>query len=273
MHSDPDDLALLAIGEHIGPAEAHVEQCPQCAGEFAELTRAAGLTRSAASDPQALVVPPPAVWERTVAELQLVSLRPGDAVADEAADRVRQTNVARPNLENDAPEHADRRTGRGEERHRGHHRRKTTGARTKWWPQIAVAAVLAAIVGFAGGLLLPRQLNSSKIISSAQLTALPSWKGSSGSAQIERSRDGSEYLHITIDVAKPFDGNREVWLATADLSHMRSLGYLNDRSGSYQVPAGLNLRNFTVVDVSAEPRPDPSPGHSDQSIVRGKLQQ
>jgi hypothetical protein len=273
MHTDPEDLALLAIGEHIESAEAHVAHCEQCAAELAELSRLAQLARAADSPQPGLVEPPPAVWERTMAELQL-AIEPQDSAATaRPPDRVWQETIAQLGLNRQRSVDEDRRSQatRDEGRDQNGIGKRAMKGRGQRWGQIVIAAVLAAIIGFVGGVLLPRQFNQPKIISSAELTAQPKWLGSSGSAQIEVANDGSEILHITVNVTKPFDGNRQVWLATADLSQMRSVGYLNHDSGNYQIPAGLNLRAFTVVDVSAEPRPDPSPAHSDQSIVRGHL--
>ena len=52
---------------------------------------------------------------------------------------------------------------------------------------------------------------------------------------------------------------------------MYSLGALDsDMSGSFRVPEDVDLAEFPVVDVSAEPY-DGNPGHSAVSISRGTL--
>ena len=50
-----------------------------------------------------------------------------------------------------------------------------------------------------------------------------------------------------------------------------SLGLLEGASGRFVVPDGIDLDEFTLVDVSAEPV-DGDPAHSGDSIVRGELQ-
>lgn len=76
MHTDPELLALLALGEATGTADDrdHVAACPVCAGELAELTRVVELARSAAD--LTLVDPAPHVWAAIRAELDE---RPADA--------------------------------------------------------------------------------------------------------------------------------------------------------------------------------------------------
>ena len=63
---------------------------------------------------------------------------------------------------------------------------------------------------------------------------------------------------------------REVWLIRSDASGLVSLGLLEGDSGRFVVPDGIDLDEFTLVDVSAEPV-DGDPAHSGDSIVRGEL--
>ena len=62
---------------------------------------------------------------------------------------------------------------------------------------------------------------------------------------------------------------REVWLIRSDASGLAGLG-LYGSSGRFAVPEGIDLDEFTLVDVSAEPV-DGNPAHSGDSIVRGEL--
>jgi hypothetical protein len=57
-------------------------------------------------------------------------------------------------------------------------------------------------------------------------------------------------------------------LPEVDASGLLSLGLLEGTSGRFAVPAGIDLDQFTLVDVSAEPV-DGDPSHSGDSIVRG----
>lgn len=63
-------------------------------------------------------------------------------------------------------------------------------------------------------------------------------------------------------------GYQEVWLIAPDLSRLVSLGILTADSGTFPLPAGLDLAEFPIVDVSDEPL-DGNPAHSSVSIVRG----
>ncbi|HEY9294427.1 MAG TPA: hypothetical protein VIP98_24355 [Microlunatus sp.] len=284
MHVDPDELALLAIGERIGAAERHLSVCPQCAEELKRLTAVAQRTHQAMTS-EPMLEPPAAVWQRTAAELQLTAdpYRAGPRLGP--PDRVWQATLRQLHLDrgiNGAPAtasepFAEPAASDGPVIRPASHtdataRQPRPPSRRRRAIQIAVAAGIAAVVGFAGGILLPGAGSTPEIVSRAELAAQPQWPGSSGTAEVEITPSGTKVLSVDLRTDQTFAGNREVWLATADLSQMRSVGYLNSDSGSYQIPAGLDLTAFTVVDVSAEPKNDPSPGHSPESIVRGELQ-
>lgn len=61
MHTDPELLALLALGEAVPDDVAdHIRSCPTCTAELAELRGVVGLARSAAA--VTLTDPDPRVW-------------------------------------------------------------------------------------------------------------------------------------------------------------------------------------------------------------------
>lgn len=72
MHTDPELLALLALGEHVGSEDerGHAGTCPECAAEVAELRRVVTLGRSA-GDQATLVSPGADLWTRISDELAL----------------------------------------------------------------------------------------------------------------------------------------------------------------------------------------------------------
>jgi len=72
MHTDPDLLSLLALGEDIGDAEGvlHAQSCPTCADELSQLQLVVTLGRSV-RDEGPLVVPSGDVWSRISSELGL----------------------------------------------------------------------------------------------------------------------------------------------------------------------------------------------------------
>jgi hypothetical protein len=69
-HVDPDTLALLGMGEQVADSEyrEHIAQCPECASELANYSRAARVGR-ATIDAGELLEPAPRVWDRISEEL------------------------------------------------------------------------------------------------------------------------------------------------------------------------------------------------------------
>ena len=72
MHTDPELLSLLALGEQVGTDDdrLHVQTCPICADEVSQLHQLVALARSVGPD-SALALPSPRVWDRIQAELAL----------------------------------------------------------------------------------------------------------------------------------------------------------------------------------------------------------
>ena len=70
MHTDPELLALLALGERAGSEDerSHVEGCAVCATEVAELREVADLARSVGEE--RLSEPDPRVWAAVRAEVR-----------------------------------------------------------------------------------------------------------------------------------------------------------------------------------------------------------
>lgn len=90
-----------------------------------------------------------------------------------------------------------------------------------------------------------------------------------GSALVEQLPDGTRQVVVTLP-EQQLAGYREVWLGSADLSRMVSLGVLGQGSQAFVVPGGLDLTAYPVLDVSDEPY-DGDPAHSADSLARGKL--
>jgi hypothetical protein len=80
QHSDPDELALRALGEDVPELDEHLATCAQCQSELDQL-RAVVTTARAAEPEDQPVAPPPSVWEAITAELGL------SGGADELAPR------------------------------------------------------------------------------------------------------------------------------------------------------------------------------------------
>jgi hypothetical protein len=108
------------------------------------------------------------------------------------------------------------------------------------------------------------------VIAEAELDALPAWAGAAGTATVEQDSDGRRWLVVEVEAPAP-SGASQVWLIDNDVVGMNSLGFLSNGQARLVIPDSLDLGQFPVVDVSAEPVNDADPRHSGDSIVRGKL--
>lgn len=235
-HVDPDDLALLALGEHVDGVEArHLSGCAQCQSHFDQLRAVVTVARTGTLEdsPQA---PPPQVWDRISAEIGL----------DTGAGSREVTAL---------PRRADRRTT---------------------WAVAAAAAVAGIALGAGATAALSGSGGEGsdgrgRVVSSAQLAALPDHTGT-GDAEI-LGRGSSRVLELDVSGLTRGDGFYQVWLLGADARTLVSVGLLDTSKGTratFPLPAALELAEFPIVDVSLEPV-DGNPAHSGDSVVRGTL--
>lgn len=248
-HLDPEQLALLALGEPVASdaERAHLDSCPQCVSEIAELTHAATVGRATVDDTE-LEFPRTAVWDRIHSELNLG--------AGLAPDPLRTTEVAdapHPPRADDAPPR------------RPAHRRGPS--LRSWWTLAASLAVIAAVGVGAWAVVSTAQPST---IATATLEPFPDHPDAVGSAEVDEDRSGDRTLTVTVDGAGDSDEYREVWLIRGDGTALISLGVLNAGTGSFTIPANVDLAEYNLVDVSFEPV-DGDPAHSGNSIVRGPL--
>lgn len=239
-HVDEETLALLALGEPAGTQteRAHVAACSRCTQELDGLREVVGLARDAG--PDVLVAPPDVVWERITDELGLT--RTGQRSTDEPVPPIASLDARR--------------------------RRPTGGGRP--WAWVAGAAAAGVLIGGTGAWMVLRGEDAPTVIATATLEPLPGWDAS-GTAEVETTSDGARVLVVDLGDTEPSaDGFREVWLLTPDVSGLISVGTLEGTSGRFDLPDGLDLAEFSVVDVSEE-RFDGDPAHSGDSIVRGPL--
>ncbi len=234
-HLDPDLLALLALNERVDtPADrAHLTECRICAQELAEMRHAAAVGRASLTDTE-LETPPDRVWARIADELDLTASRP-DAAPSPAAGSAVPVRT----------------------------RRRMRGR----WILAACLVLFAAVgVGVWGTIAALRPTE----IAAATLIAFPDHAGATGTAEVEQARDGTLRLNVTLDSPSEEGDYREVWLIRSDATALISLGVLESTSGMFTIPAGIDLADYTLVDISVEPL-DGDPAHSGNSIVRGEL--
>lgn len=265
-HLDPDVMALLAMGEPVATSDEadHLAGCGECADELANLRHAAIVGRSA-MDAGVIESPSEAVWGRIAGELGLRSATvieervDADSVSIESPTAVRtRTDEPAPAtspLTDEAP--VGGAPGAVAPRRRG----------MRAWA-LAAAVVLVAGVGLGSWAL--SQGNNQAEVAEATLDPFPDHRDSTGAAVVEEGSDGSLFVRVQLDTDPAPDTYREVWLITGDASALISLGVLDGSSGDFAVPAGIDIREYLLVDISEEPI-DGDPGHSGDSIVRGEL--
>jgi hypothetical protein len=78
-------------------------------------------------------------------------------------------------------------------------------------------------------------------------------------------------LQVDLDAPEREDSYYEVWAIAPDMSGMFPLGVVRPGSQTVELPAGLDLGEFPLVDVSVEPL-DGDPAHSGISVARGELE-
>ncbi len=283
-HLDPEQLSLLALyDDWEDPAgREHLLACPQCAADYAALRRTVEAVKTT-PDTSRLSVPGPQVWAGIHRELGLGESVREDPLAAEAPAETRKEGrapaatpapgdappsnvVPMPARTEGAPKEPARTEGARTEGGRDKHAR----AKATWWqrPGTWLATAAAAVLVVAGAVWALNRPPQPRELAEAQLTPLAKYSAA-GSAKVVADPDGSRSLEVSLnkDEAK---GYQEVWLIAPDLSKLVSLGVMNSTSGTFQVPAGLDLSQYPVVDVSDEPM-DGNPAHSTVSIARGTL--
>jgi hypothetical protein len=246
MHTSPDVLALVALGEEAmdDTGRRHLDSCAACQAELAELTRAADLGRETTPD-DVIHAPSPRVWLAIQDEL-------GFTTAPASAP------PSPPVAASTAPLRAVEPAGR-------------------WRRGRLVVAVLAAAValfaGFGIGLNWNRLTTPNQVASvTVNLNALPAWPGASGTASVETDASGNRFLVVRVTAERePTGGRQEVWMSDTRALHMTPMGFLSNGQGRFEIPPTMNPHDSPLVDVSEEPPNDTDPDHSHNSIVRGRL--
>ncbi|MGZ8803757.1 MAG: anti-sigma factor [Microbacterium sp.] len=258
-HIDPERLALFALGEPVATPEEseHLADCAICVDDLAALRHVAVAGR-ASMDVGELESPPEAVWARIVDELALGAKAHGPSVAvAERSEPVPADAEPQP-----AYEPATRRSSRPD---------AAPARRGGAWRVWALAASFALIAGVGLGAWAISQQTSLTEIAEASLAPFPDHPDAEGTAIVEEQPDGSLAVRVALSADSAPDTFREVWLIKADASDLVSLGVLEGTEQTFSVPAGVDLSDFVLVDVSQEPL-DGDETHSGDSIVRGELE-
>ncbi|HEX2905158.1 MAG TPA: anti-sigma factor [Jatrophihabitans sp.] len=139
------------------------------------------------------------------------------------------------------------------------------------WQLGLIAAVLVLSVGL-GGYLLGRDTSpqARSVAASAALVQQPGGpKNVSGSAVVVHTTAGYS-LTVTTHSLPYRSGYYAVWVYDPKINHMINVGALDAAgSGQFVLPPGVDIRDYDVVDVSAQDF-DGSPVHK-QSVLQGPL--
>jgi hypothetical protein len=262
-HLDPDDLALMALSPSstTRAQRAHLEECADCSREEKALRHTAELGRSL--DDAELMTPPPAAWTVIHRELGLSDAVRGQGVAAAPSPVL----ASPPNLTpapdvTSATESATLPTP------------EPSLKRRRVWPLLVAAVIVGIIGGFGASSLSTVVGDQFAVVAEAVLDPLPGQQGT-GNARVEVGSNGQRDIVVTVGdgavSTSPTDGTlREVWLLNSDASGLVSLGLLDGSSGRFVLPAGIDIDEYPLVDISVEAA-DGDPAHSGTSVVRGQL--
>ncbi len=260
-HCTPEELALAALREALpDAAAAHLAGCAACTGEVARLRRAVDLLAvPELADPGPPVAPPPALWAGIAAATGVATAPRPDVVAASAPPADPVPDVPPVPL-------------------------TPAGARTAPGPvapvvplrprrsRLLLAAAAALVVGLgigAGAVALAGRDDAGVAVAEAVLDPLED-SGASGSAAVVEREDGTRVLRVELAADAPPEGYYEAWLLTESVTGLVPLGVVRPGSEEFPLPAGLDLGEYPVVDVSVEPL-DGDPAHSGLSVARGQL--
>lgn len=244
-HVDPDLLSLHAFGEAVlSEADlSHLRSCVACAAEAESLSAVAALASGAPE--VTLAEPPSGLWAAVAEATGIAASSRADTEPSTPAGPVSPAAVR--GAEDDRP---------------------------KRWPLWIAAAVLIGVVGGVAGVIGWQALNDDRAEETLAEVDLNRPDDEStpalGSARLVEA-DDRRVLSVSLDDADPESGFLQVWLLAPDASSLISLGVLEGPTGSFDLPAGLDLAEFPVVDVSVEPF-DGDPGHSGESLARGEIE-
>jgi hypothetical protein len=274
QHSTPEQLALAALREPLSDADtAHLAACEECRAEVASLQRAVdALAVPQLAAPGASVAPPPAVWAAIAAATGVTAApRPEVVVASAGVPPVSPAPALTA-----APSPSRTPAGIGRSM-----AEPSAGAvlpfRARRRPLllVAAAAVAGAAMG-AGAVAVLRdgatQPEVDPIATTVVAVALDPLadNDASGRAEVVQRADGTRVLEVELRADDLDDRYYEVWLIDEAVQDMVPVGVARSGRVSFELPVGLDLDRFPIVDVSVEPL-DGDPRHSGVSVARGVL--
>nr|WP_255316608.1 anti-sigma factor [Nesterenkonia sp. Act20] len=239
--AEEEGAAAPPTEDRLTEAQRHLALCAPCREALAATERALNALR----DPVNLLEPPAGLWDRIAAEIAETPAAPGPTGASVHQLRPRPTPSRR------------------------------------WVPLAAAAAgvliggaAVAGVLGQGSEEEAPAEppVAAPTVLGDAALEPVAA-EDISGQAEMVETEDG--LLEITVEVSEapdPEAGYFEVWLRNEDGSRLQSLGAVTGtESTTFQVPEGLDLSEYPVVDVSHE-HFDGDPGHSGTTLAAGPME-
>ncbi|MGV9211644.1 anti-sigma factor [Micromonospora sp. RB23] len=261
QHLEHERLVFLALGESEADdgERTHLDTCAHCRTELTTLRQVAGLgaeTQGLGDLPD----PPEHIWQGIEAQIRAAEGSAVHAPVGVLTSADRQQVPGQTATETVTRLDPTRRRSR---RDRGWSR----------WAATAVTAVAAAAIGVVGTVTVlrptdPEPAKTPTVLASAPLAAFGSTpKSAQGDARVLQG--GQLHLHVANLPRVP--GYYEVWLINPTTMEMFSIGTLgNDADALLPLPPNVDLKSYSVVDVSAE-QYDNNTRHSGDSLLRGTL--
>ena len=107
------------------------------------------------------------------------------------------------------------------------------------------------------------------MVASTTLDGLPAAPSAGGKAEVVQTGNGRR-LEVDVSRLGSATGFYEVWLIDRDVKRMVPVGILRGGAGEFDLPDGVDLKDYPLVDISVEPL-DGNPTHSGTSVLRGTL--
>lgn len=251
--TDRDTTTAEAPSAGSSDAQAqHLNQCADCRRALDNTVR----VLKALHSPVEIHQPPHGLWDRIAAEIDDAEI-PDTAIRDTT---IRHT--AEDMTDDDAPVEALRPRNVA-----------------NWRVPLAAAAAGALIGGAAVATVAINQEDSSQtdpttavtVIGEASLEPIAADEFS-GTAEMVETDQGTLELTVEItSVPDEEDGYFELWLRDEDATRLFSLGAVKPGSTTFDVPSGVDLTAYPVVDVSHE-HFDGDPAHSGITLAAGTME-
>ncbi len=265
QHCTPERLALAALREPL-PAEdaTHLADCDSCRAEVTALRRAPDLLsvpQLAAAGPP--VAPPPQVWA-AIAAATGVSASPSMADGVPAAPLAPVAPAAGAATSGAATSGAPAPAAEPD--------RTVVPMRSRRRPLLlaAAAVVAGAVVGGGAVAVVQQTGGTGEAVTTVALAPLAEAEAS-GVADVVVQDDGSRVLELDLDAPELEGSYYEVWVIDRSVQGMFPLGVVTPGRQTLELPDGLELSEYPLLDVSVEPL-DGDPTHSGVSVARGDLE-